>query len=192
MAPMCIWTPSIFRTFANQDATKLAHSTIRVASHLLQVGMAVFSGKPTSTSCPSLSSKAQSTPTLSPFEFFRARTRTKSDSRNLPDTSVSCGLRSAEVNAFDALAYGAEQVGSDGADAARDAVGEKHLVAVRAVNRGHVADFHAFDVGHVNHGDVHGDNAHDGRELAAHQDVAAIAERAVDAVAVARGQHADE
>src|SRR5207248_5371169 len=100
---------------------------------------------------------------------------------------------SADVDAFDALAYGAEQVGSDGADAARHAVREKHIATrVRAVESGDIADFHAFDVGHINHGHVHGDDAHDRRELAAHQYAAAIAERAVDAVAIAGGKHANE
>ena len=66
------------------------------------------------------------------------------------------------------------------------------MVAVRAIDGGNVADGHVLDVGHVNHGDIHGDDAHDGRELAAHQHAAAIPERAMDAVAVARSQHTDQ
>ncbi len=79
------------------------------------------------------------------------------------------------INAGDALADGAQEIGGDGTDAAGDQVRGMDKFSVGAVDGRGVADFHAGNFGDVNHGDVHGDNSNHGRENAANEDAAAIA-----------------
>src|SRR6266404_9068465 len=98
---------------------------------------------------------------------------------------------SSQINSRNAGTDGAEQVGSDGADAAGEEICGKHMFSVRAVDGGYVSQC---DLGHVcdvDHGDVHGDDADDGRENTAHQHTAFVAEGAMDAVAISGGKHGD-
>src|SRR6266851_1211505 len=96
-----------------------------------------------------------------------------------------------DVEPRDTLAHGAQQIRGDRPDAARHAICRQHLLAVRPVDRGHVADLRAVDLRNINHGHVHGDDADDWRELPAQQHVPAISQRAVDSVSVPRRENAD-
>src|SRR5260370_25599106 len=99
---------------------------------------------------------------------------------------------SSDVDAGDAGGYRAEKIGGDGADAARDGVRGMNVFAVGAVDGDDVADFDAGDVRDIDHGYIHGDDADDGRKLAAHEHAAAaVTERAVNAVSIAAREHRD-
>src|SRR5579859_215689 len=104
----------------------------------------------------------------------------KHESGNLP-----------EIHARNALADGAEQIGRHGTDAARDDVCGMNVFPVRAVDGDHVSDSGFGNIRDVNHGDVHRDDADDRSEPAAYQHAAFIAERAMNPVAVARGENRD-
>src|SRR4029077_4010591 len=62
---------------------------------------------------------------------------------------------------------------------------------IDAVNGCDLADLDAGDIRGIDHGDVHRDDTDDGRELSADQYAAAVAQRAVDAVAVTCGEYSD-
>src|SRR6266436_6596706 len=101
-------------------------------------------------------------------------------------------LISGDIDARDAGGYGAEEIGGDGADAAGDGVRWMHVFAVGTVDGDDIADFGVGDVGDIDHGYIHGDNADDGRELATHEHAAAaVTKRAVNAVAIAGGENRD-
>src|SRR5215467_1733669 len=104
---------------------------------------------------------------------------------NMPNVAPADPEASGGVNAGDAGAHAAEKIGSDGADAAGHEIGCQQVAAVvRAVDRGDVAQLHVRNVGDVGHGDVHRDDPDNRGEHAVHENVAVVAERAVDAVAI--------
>src|SRR5260370_17164682 len=99
---------------------------------------------------------------------------------------------SSDVDAGDAGGYRAEKIGGHGADATRDGVRGMNVFAVGAVDGDDVADLDSGDVGDIDHGYIHGDDADDGRKFAAPEHAAAaVTERAVNAVAIARREHSD-
>src|SRR5258708_24578747 len=112
----------------------------------------------------------------------------KSAAEELPNAAYRNFLLS-ETEPRHALAHGTQQIRSDRPHAARHAIRRQYLLAVRAINRGHIADLCALHVRDIDHGHVHGDDAHDGYELPAQQHAAAISQPSVDSVSVTRRQH---
>src|SRR5580700_7110060 len=100
-----------------------------------------------------------------------------------------CRLR--QIKTWNALADRAEQIRTDGTDAARDDVGRVSTIAIGAINRGDIADGYVGNIGDIEHHYIHGDDADDGSEMAAHSHAAAIAKRTMNAVAIACGEHRD-
>src|SRR6266478_3004930 len=101
-------------------------------------------------------------------------------------------IMSGRVNAGHAGGYGAEKIGGDRTNAARDGVCRMHVFTVGTVDGDDVADFDAGDLGDIDHGYVHGNDADDGGEFSAHEHAAAaVAKRTVYAVAVAGGENGD-
>ena len=72
--------------------------------------------------------------------------------------------------------FAAQQAAQNAANAARDHVGGADMLAVTAVDRHSVAKLGIWHVSDINHSDVHGDDADNRRERAAHQHAAAISE----------------
>src|SRR6267378_2868897 len=73
----------------------------------------------------------------------------------------------SDVEPRHALAHGAQQIRGDRPDAARHAIRRQYFLALRAINGGHIADLCVLHVRDIDHGHVHGDDAHDGYELPA-------------------------
>src|SRR5277367_4545332 len=94
-------------------------------------------------------------------------------------------LRSGNVYAWDARAHRTKQVGGHRADAPRDLASWVHMLAIDAVDGDEVAEIDAGDIGDIDHGHIHRDDANNGGELAAHQNETAVAQRTVHAVTVA-------
>ena len=97
--------------------------------------------------------------------------------------------RLRQIKTRNALADRAEQIGTDGTDAARDNVGRVSAIAICAINRGDIADGYVGNVCDIEHHYIHGNDADDGGEMAAHSYAAAIAKRTMNAVAIARREH---
>src|SRR5260370_26592716 len=87
---------------------------------------------------------------------------------------------SADVNSLDTLAHAAQQIRSNRADAARHAIRRQYFLAIRAVDRRHIADLRAHHVRDIAHGHVHGYDPDDRHALPAQQTVATLSQRTVD------------
>src|SRR6266478_4294826 len=94
------------------------------------------------------------------------RNRCKSAAEELLNAAHRNFLLS-DVEPRHALAHGAQQIRGDRPDAARHAIRRQYFLALRAINGGHIADLCVLHVRDIDHGHVHGDDAHDGYELPA-------------------------
>ena len=99
---------------------------------------------------------------------------------------------SRNVEAWDASANRAKQVGGNRADTPSHLIGRVGVFAIDAVDGDHVAELRSGNVGSVDHGYVHRHDADDGCEFPAHQHAAASAQRTMYAIAVARCKNSDE
>src|SRR5438445_8260242 len=104
---------------------------------------------------------------------------------------ISSEKFSGNVEAGHASSDRAKQIGSYGADSAGRAVREQNVFAGSAINGDFVADSDAGHVGHIDHRYVHGDDAHDWRDRSANKNVSLVAERAMNAVAIAGGEQSN-
>src|SRR5258706_14258793 len=98
---------------------------------------------------------------------------------------------SGNVEAGHASSDRAKQIGSYGADSAGGAVRKQDVFAGSAIDGDFVADGDAGHVGYVDHRHVHGDDAHDWRDRSANKNVSLVAERAMNAVAIAGGEQSN-
>src|SRR5216684_2920106 len=70
-----------------------------------------------------------------------------------------------DVEPRDALAHGTQQIRGDCADSTRHAIRRQDFFAVRAIDRGHIADLCALHLRDIDHRHVHRDDAHDWHQL---------------------------
>jgi hypothetical protein len=79
---------------------------------------------------------------------------------------VARAEESGQINSGDAGAYSTEEIRGNGSDAASDAICRENVIAVGAIDGGDVTERGVGDIGNVDHGDVHGDDADNGSENA--------------------------
>src|SRR5256885_11833924 len=104
---------------------------------------------------------------------------------------ISSEKFSGNVEARHASSDRAKQIGSYGADSAGRAVREQDVLAGSAIDGDFVADGDARHVGRIDHRHVHGDDAHDWRDRSANKNVSFVAERAMNAIAIAGGEQSN-
>jgi hypothetical protein len=91
------------------------------------------------------------------------------------DRNASAIRGSRKIETRDATADAGDEVRGHGADTAGNDVGGVEVVAVGAVDGGNIADGGVGYIGDIEHADVHGYNADDGRFATANIDATVIA-----------------